>query len=91
MKQEFFILTKEQLQEEIQNGLKTQLADFAKNFQPKEPNEYLTRQEVVDMLQITFGTLNNWCKNGKLKPLGIGSRIYFLRAEVEQSLKPITL
>ncbi len=91
MKQEFFILTKEQLQEEIQNGLKAQLADFAKNFQPKEPNEYLTRQEVVDMLQITFGTLNNWCKNGKLKPLGIGSRIYFLRAEVEQSLKPITL
>jgi len=91
MKQEFFILTKEQLQEEIQNGLKTQLADFAKNFQPKEPNEYLTRQEVVDMLQITFGTLNNWCKNGKLKPLGIGGRIYFLRAEVEKSLKPITL
>lgn len=91
MKQEFFILTKEQLQEEIQNGLKTQLSEFAKNFQPKEPKEYLTRQEVVDMLQITYGTLNNWCKNGKLKPLGIGSRIYFLRAEVEQSLKPITL
>ncbi|RRT86449.1 helix-turn-helix domain-containing protein [Empedobacter falsenii] len=91
MKQEFFILTKEQLQEEIQNGLKTQLNEFAKNFQPKEPKEYLTRQEVVDMLQITFGTLNNWCKNGKLKPLGIGSRIYFLRTEVEQSLKPITL
>ncbi len=91
MKQEFFILTKEQLQEEIQNGLKTQLADFAKNFQPKEPKTYLTRSEVVDMLQITYGTLNNWCKNGKLKPLGIGSRVYFLRAEVEQSLKPITL
>lgn len=91
MKQEFFILTKEQLQEEIQNGLKAQLSEFAKNFQPKEPKEYLTRQEVVDMLQITYGTLNNWCKNGKLKPLGIGSRIYFLRAEVEQSLKPITL
>ncbi|GGE92298.1 Helix-turn-helix domain-containing protein [Chishuiella changwenlii] len=91
MRQEFFILTKEQLQEEIQDGLKAQLIEFAKNFQPKEPNEYLTRQEVVDMLQITFGTLNNWCKNGKLKPLGIGSRIYFLRSEVEKSLKPITL
>lgn len=91
MKQEFFILTKEQLQEEIQNGFKTQLEEFAKNFQPKEPAEYLSRQEVADMLQINLSTLHNWCKKGKLKPYGLGARVYFLRTEVEQSLKPITL
>lgn len=87
---ELIILTKEQLQE-ITNGITTRLDSLEKNFQPKEPNQYMTRSEVIDMLQITFGTLNNWCKNGKLKPLGIGGRIYFLRAEVEKSLKPITL
>ena len=91
MKQEFFILTKAELQEEIQNGVKTQLQEFAKNFQPKEPAIYMSRKEVAEMLQITYGTLNNWCKNGKLKPLGIGARVYFLRSEVEKCLKPITL
>ena len=50
---DFFILTKQQLQEEIQNGLKLQLEEFAKNFQPKEPTQYLTRQEVADMFNLT--------------------------------------
>jgi len=84
------ILTNEQLQE-IQNGFKTQLEEFAKNFQPKEPTEYLTRQEVADLLKVNLSTIHNWCKKGKLKPLGVGARVYFLRADVEQCLKPITL
>lgn len=83
-----FFISNTQL-EEIQKGFKTQLEEFAKNFQPKEPNQYLTRQEVSDMLNINLSTLHNWCKKGKLKPYGLGARVYFLRSEVEQCLKPI--
>lgn len=90
MSEGIFLISNTQL-EEIQNGFKTQLEEFAKNFQPKEPNQYLTRQEVADMLQVNLSTIHNWCKKGKLKPLGVGARVYFLRAEVEQCLKPITL
>ena len=86
---DFFILTKQQLQEEIQNGLKLQLEEFAKNFQPKEPTQYMTRQEVADMFQVNLSTIHNWCKNGRLKPLGAGARVYFLRSEVEQCLTPL--
>lgn len=88
---EFFILTPLQLQEEIQKGIKTQLDEFAKNFQPKEPTQYLTRQEVADMLKVNLSTIHNWCKKGKLKPLGVGARVYFLREDVEKCLTPITL
>lgn len=85
------LISKDDLQEQIEKGVKTQLQEFAKNFQPKEPKEYLTRQEVADMLQVNLSTVHNWCKNGRLKPLGIGARVYFLRSDVEQCLKPITL
>ncbi|MGV0969456.1 MULTISPECIES: helix-turn-helix domain-containing protein [unclassified Empedobacter] len=84
-----FLISDLQLQE-IQNGFEAKLQEFAKNFQPKEPKEYLTRSEVAEMLSINLSTLHNWCKKGKLKPLGCGARVYFLRSQVEECLKPIT-
>lgn len=87
---ELIILTKEQLQE-ITNGITTRLDNLEKNFQPKEPSQYLTRQEVADMLKVNLSTIHNWCKKGKLKPLGVGARVYFLREDVEKCLTPISL
>jgi len=70
-------------------GLQRQITDLKLNFQPKEPTEYLTRSEVAKLLKCDLSTIHNWCIKGKLKPYGIGNRVYFLRAEIEKSLIPI--
>lgn len=86
---QFIQYTPEQLQSEISNGVKVQLQEFLKHFKPVQPAEYLTRQQVAKMFDVDLSTVHNWCKSGKLKPLGIGSRVYFLRTDIEACLIPL--
>lgn len=86
---QFFQVSPEQLQSEITKGVKAQLDEFLQHFKPKQPNEYLTRSDVAQMFNVDISTIANWQKNGKLKPLGIGGRIYFLRSDIEASLTPL--
>lgn len=86
---QFIQTTPQELQHQITEGVKTQLTEFLKHFQPKQPNEYLTRSEVAQMFNVDISTVHNWCKSKKLKPLGLGSRVYFLRSDIEQSLIPL--
>jgi excisionase family DNA binding protein len=69
-------------------GLQTQLTELKQNFEPKVPTEYLTRNEVAEMLKVDLSTIHNWCKKGKLIPYGIGARVYFKRAEIDAVLLP---
>jgi len=77
------------LQEAILKGIKAEIDILKKEFQPKEPTEYMTREEVRDLLNIDLSTVHNWTKRGKLKAYGIGNRVYFKRKEVEQAIKPL--
>ena len=86
---QFIQYTPEQLQSEISNGVKIQLEEFLKHFKPVQPAEYLTRQQVAKMFGVDLSTVHNWSKSGKLKPLGIGSRVYFLRTDIEACLIPL--
>ena len=86
---QFIQYTPEQLQSEISKGVKVQLEEFLKHFKPVQPAEYLTRQNVAKMFDVDLSTVHNWCKSGKLKPLGIGSRVYFLRSDIEACLIPL--
>lgn len=86
---QFIGVTPEQLQKQISNGVKEQLNEFLKHYTPKQPNEYLTRQEVAKMFGVDISTVHNWCKSKRLKPFGLGSRVYFLRSDIEQSLTPL--
>ena len=88
---QFISTTPEQLQQQINEGVKIQLQEFLKHFTPTQPKEYLTRQNVADLLSIDISTVHNFCKRKKLNPLGFSgsSRVYFLRSEVEASLKPL--
>ncbi|MBG6109345.1 putative KAP-like P-loop ATPase [Flavobacterium sp. CG_9.10] len=88
---QFISTTPDQLQSEINAGVKIILEDFLKNFKPKQPNEYLTRRHVADMFDVDISTISNWQRTGKLNPLGISGRVYFLRSEVEASLIPLNV
>jgi hypothetical protein len=83
---QFVQITPEQLQNAIIEGVKSQLNDLKAHFQPKEPTEYLTRQDVAKMLQIDLSSVHNWTKRGVLKSYQISGRIYYKRAEVEQAI-----
>lgn len=86
---QFIQTTPEQLKSEINEGVKIQLQEFLKHFAPIQPKEYLTRSDVAKMFNVDISTVSNWQKSGKLNPLGISGRVYFLRSEVEASLKPL--
>ncbi|SHM05217.1 helix-turn-helix domain-containing protein [Flavobacterium xinjiangense] len=88
---QFIQTTPQELQLQITEGVKIQLENFLKHFTPKQPNEYLTRQEVAKMLSVDISTVHNYCKRKILQPKGIGGRVYFLRSEVEASLKPLNI
>lgn len=88
---QFVGTTPKELQQQINEGIKTQLTDFLKNFAPIQPKEYLTRLEVAKMFSVDISTVHNWCKSKRLNPLSIGARVYFLRSEVEASLQPLNV
>jgi excisionase family DNA binding protein len=86
---QFVGLNPTDFKEEILKEITSRLEDYFKNFKPHQPNDYLSRKEVAEMLDVDLSTIHNWCKKGKLKPLGLGNRVYFLRSEVEASLTPL--
>ena len=88
---QFIQTTPQELQQQINEGIKFQLQEFLKHFAPIQPKEYLTRSDVAKMFSVDISTVSNWQKSGKLKPLGISGRVYFLRSEVEASLKPLNV
>lgn len=80
--------TPEQITKEISKIIKFEIEKLKKDFQPKEPIEYLTRNEVRDLLKVDLSTIHHYCKKGKLKPHKLGSKIYFKRNEVDQAITP---
>jgi excisionase family DNA binding protein len=62
------------------------LADLKEYFEPKEPVELMTRNDVAEYLKVDLSTLWNWTNKGKLTAYGIGARVYYKRNEIEQCL-----
>ena len=63
---QFIQITPAELKELIQETIRCAFREFAKDFQQKEPTEYLTRKEVQKMLNINMSTLHLWTTQGKL-------------------------
>ncbi|PUB29379.1 excisionase family DNA binding protein [Elizabethkingia sp. YR214] len=70
---------------ELKEALIPELREqLSKDFQPKEPTQYLTRTEVCELLKINLSTLHRWRKEGQIPSYGFGNRVYFKHDEVEQ-------
>lgn len=83
---QFVSCSLEQLQNAITENVKGQLEELKKSFQPKAPEEYLTRKETAELLNINLSTLHLWKKKGILKSYGLSGKVYFKRSEVESAL-----
>lgn len=83
---QFVQVTPEQLQDALIKGVQDQLDQLKIHFQPREPEQYLTRAEVSEMLKVDLSTIHNWSKAGKIIRHCLGNRVYFKRSEIEASL-----
>jgi len=68
------------------SAIKSQLEELKSSFEPKSPTEWLTRNEVAEMLKCDLSTIHYWTKKGKLKKHCIGNRVYYKRSDVESAL-----
>ncbi|HET8885455.1 MAG TPA: helix-turn-helix domain-containing protein [Salinimicrobium sp.] len=76
----------EEYKREILSGVQKQLERFSKNFTPKEPNQWITRKEVSELLGVSLVTIHDWSKKGILHPYKMGNRVRFKLSEIERSL-----
>jgi excisionase family DNA binding protein len=88
---QFIQITPQEFQESILKGFQDEISLLKAEFQPKEPTEYLTRNEVAKLLKVDLSTVHNWTKKGKIKVYGLGNRVYYKRHELNQSLIQINL
>jgi hypothetical protein len=86
---QFIQTTPEEQENRMFDRLKPEFEALKRDFQPKEPTEFLTRNEVKDLLKVDISTVHNWTKRGKIQAYGIAGRIYYKRSEIEQSIKPL--
>lgn len=53
---------------------------------PTEKPDYLTRNEVKKLFQVSFPTIHNWTNKGIIKPYHVGKKVYYKRSELESVL-----
>lgn len=87
--EDFFNNHSDQLRKEISEDVKIQLEEFLKHYKPVPPPVYVTRQWVSEKFDVDLSTVHNWSRKGILKPVGLGSRVYFLLSDIEASLIPL--
>ncbi len=86
---QFIQTTPEQVINATVNGVKVEIENLKKEFQPKQPEELMTRQETADFFKVDLSTIWAWQKKGKIQGYGLGSRVYFKRSELEIAIKPL--
>ncbi len=88
---QFIATTPEEIENRIVDRMRAEIDSLKKEFQPKEPPVYLTRNQVRDLLNCDLSTVHNLTKRGKLKAYGCGGRVYYKRSEVEAAIKPLNV
>lgn len=79
-------ITPDALADLIDTRLNKRFKEVTEHLQPKEPNKYLTRQEVAKLLSVDLSTVHNLSKRGTLQKMQIGGRVLYLRSQVEESI-----
>ena len=80
----------EQFTELLTNVFKTQLEDFKKELvNHTEKENLLTREQVLELLQINSSTLWHWQNKGKIQVYKFANKCYYKRSELMNCLTPL--
>jgi hypothetical protein len=80
----------EQLTELITNVFKSQLEDFKREFTTQTENDDLmTREQVLELLQINVSTLWHWQNKGRITVYKFANKCYYKRSELMATITPL--
>ena len=80
----------EALTELIKEGVKSQLEDFKKELNhQKAKDDLMTREQVLELLQINASTLWHWQNKGKVTVYKFANKCYYKRTELMSSITPV--
>ena len=80
----FDVLSKKELEDLIEKSLKEVIKNNPQNIPPDQ--ELLTRDEACKLLKVDLSTLWRWTNQGKITSYGIGSRRFYKKEELMNSL-----
>ena len=66
-----------------------EVVEVTKYIQPVMGEELLTRNEAKNFLKISFPTLRDWTKKGKIKSYGMEGRVYYKKNEILDLLEEL--
>ena len=75
----------EELKQDI-SKLRSELAEIKMNLQPKEPDKYLGRKEVAELLNVNISSIHNYTVKGILTAFQLGGKIYYKKADIEAAM-----
>lgn len=84
-----FNLSPDELFGKMEQLVNTKFDQLKEQFQPKEAPIYYTRKELKELLKVDYSTIHTWCKQKKLKPIGIGARVYFRKEDIDRLFTPL--
>ena len=83
-------LSTEQLTDLIGNVFDTKLKAFHDNQNNKTENDdLLTREQVLELLQINASTLWHWQNKGRITVYKFSNKCYYKRSELMATIKPL--
>jgi excisionase family DNA binding protein len=70
--------------------LENRIKALDEKLKPTEPqNDYLTRNEVVELLKVSYVTIHDWTNKGFLKSYRLGNKVFYKRAEIDAAMVEI--
>lgn len=83
-------LSTEQLTDLIGNVFDTKFKDFQENQNTKTENDDLmTREQVLELLQINASTLWHWQNKGRITVYKFANKCYYKRGELMATITPL--
>lgn len=65
----------------------TVVAETRRAVEEQHQPVYMTRDDVMQLLHISNGTLYNYINSGKLTPVYVGEKKLFIRSEIDEAIK----
>ncbi|RYZ25645.1 MAG: DNA-binding protein [Chitinophagaceae bacterium] len=83
----FALIPTQELVELFSQLLEEKLKHYFATIPTPKETQLMSRKEAAKFLGISLPTLNEWSKNGLVIAHKVGVKVYYKKAELEQSLK----
>lgn len=79
-----FILTRQELDDLISQAVQAAIAELESRRGQEQEARLLSREAVSERLHVGYSTLWRWEKEGYLKPVRLGRRVYYRAGDVQR-------